>query len=261
MEGRMRSKTGHLARFSAPALVALFLVIGSPAAAYAQVDIDETVDGVGDKVDDTVDEATDVVDETVDKAEETADNATGSDIVDEVTDTVDETVDQVGGTLDSTTDSATDEVDRVVAPVGEALHETRQQAGAIVDSILGSSGGNEGGAQARGRAGGDVTNRDPLASARARDGFVDGFAAVAITSSQPDLAGRALEPVAITTEARGPVESAIQNIGEIARQVAFPLALLILVGAFLVFQGRLDRDDPKLSMAPIDVDSSYLSFR
>jgi hypothetical protein len=34
-----------------------------------------------------------------------------------------------------------------------------------------------------------------------------------------------------------------------------------MVGAFLVFQGRVDRNDPKLSLAPVDLDSEYLSFR
>jgi hypothetical protein len=35
-------------------------------------------------------------------------------------------------------------------------------------------------------------------------------------------------------------------------RVAFPVSLLILLGAFLLVQSRIDRGDPKLSMAPVD---------
>jgi len=43
-----------------------------------------------------------------------------------------------------------------------------------------------------------------------------------------------------------------------ARQVGFPLALGLIVIAFLFIQNRLDRNDPKLALAPITPD--VLSF-
>jgi len=41
---------------------------------------------------------------------------------------------------------------------------------------------------------------------------------------------------------------------EAAKQVAFPLALALVVVAFLMVQNRLDRRDPKLASAPIAPD-------
>jgi hypothetical protein len=40
-------------------------------------------------------------------------------------------------------------------------------------------------------------------------------------------------------------------VGEAAQRAAFPLALLVAMFLFLLFQNRLDRRDPKLAMAPI----------
>ena len=36
--------------------------------------------------------------------------------------------------------------------------------------------------------------------------------------------------------------------------VAFPLALALIVGAFLLAQNRLDRRDPRLALAPVGPD-------
>jgi hypothetical protein len=47
---------------------------------------------------------------------------------------------------------------------------------------------------------------------------------------------------------------------EAAEQVAFPLALALMVGAFLMVQNRIDRRDPKLALAPIDADHETLTF-
>ncbi|MGH2756284.1 MAG: hypothetical protein ACRDI3_00670, partial [Actinomycetota bacterium] len=47
---------------------------------------------------------------------------------------------------------------------------------------------------------------------------------------------------------------------EAAQQVAFPLALAMMVGAFLMVQNRIDRRDPKLALAPIDSDHELLTF-
>jgi len=56
----------------------------------------------------------------------------------------------------------------------------------------------------------------------------------------------------------------IAEIGRVAaaaaEQVAFPLALALMVGAFLMVQNRIDRRDPKLALAPIDTDHETLTF-
>jgi hypothetical protein len=45
-----------------------------------------------------------------------------------------------------------------------------------------------------------------------------------------------------------------------AHKLSFPLALTLLVIAFLVFQSRLDRRDPKLRLAPVDSKHDLLPF-
>jgi hypothetical protein len=45
-----------------------------------------------------------------------------------------------------------------------------------------------------------------------------------------------------------------------ANRFSFPLGLAILVIAFLAIQGRIDRRDPKLRLAPVDSKHDLLSF-
>lgn len=46
-----------------------------------------------------------------------------------------------------------------------------------------------------------------------------------------------------------------------ASEFRFPLALGLLVLAFLAVQSRLDSRDPKLAIAPVSVDDDLLHFR
>ena len=48
---------------------------------------------------------------------------------------------------------------------------------------------------------------------------------------------------------------------EAAEKLAFPLGLALMVGAFLMVQGRIDRKDAKLALAPIDSEQDLLSFQ
>jgi hypothetical protein len=44
------------------------------------------------------------------------------------------------------------------------------------------------------------------------------------------------------------------------QEFAFPLTLAIAVLLFLLFQGELDRRDPKLAYAPVDSTKDMVSF-
>ncbi|HJR46240.1 MAG TPA: hypothetical protein VJ927_11615 [Actinomycetota bacterium] len=48
---------------------------------------------------------------------------------------------------------------------------------------------------------------------------------------------------------------------EAVEKLAFPLGLALMVGAFLMVQGRIDRKDAKLALAPIDSEQDLLSFQ
>jgi hypothetical protein len=52
--------------------------------------------------------------------------------------------------------------------------------------------------------------------------------------------------------------SLLRGAVALAKTVAFPLALILLVLGFLLIQGRIDRKEPKLVLAPIG--SEYLTF-
>lgn len=53
---------------------------------------------------------------------------------------------------------------------------------------------------------------------------------------------------AASDAARATAKALTSDVG----RVAFPMSILFVIGAFLLVQGRIDRGDPKLAMAPID---------
>jgi hypothetical protein len=59
-------------------------------------------------------------------------------------------------------------------------------------------------------------------------------------------------------------DSVISQIGRVAieaiEKAAFPIALMLMVGAFLMVQNRIDRKDPKLALAPVDSERDLLIF-
>lgn len=63
---------------------------------------------------------------------------------------------------------------------------------------------------------------------------------------------------------RVPLGSSIGNLaataGKAVQEFAFPLTLAIAVLLFLLFQGELDRRDPKLATAPVDSTKDMVSF-
>ena len=46
-------------------------------------------------------------------------------------------------------------------------------------------------------------------------------------------------------------EQVVQAAGAAAPKTAFPLGLVLMVGGFLTMQNRIDRNDPKLALAPV----------
>lgn len=56
------------------------------------------------------------------------------------------------------------------------------------------------------------------------------------------------------------IGSLARTAGEAVQEFAFPLTLAIAVLLFLLFQGELDRRDPKLAYAPVDSTKDMVSF-
>lgn len=107
------------------------------------------------------------------------------------------------------------------------------------------------------------TARDAArASIKAADMYaVDAFARVAGQSFASAAAIAALtESAASEGSTAGPLMAILQKAAEATRQLAFPLALTMMVVMFLSIQGRVDRNDAKLSLAPVDSDQEVLYF-
>lgn len=56
------------------------------------------------------------------------------------------------------------------------------------------------------------------------------------------------------------IGSLAATAGKAVQEFAFPLTLAIAVLLFLLFQGELDRRDPKLAYAPVDSTKDMVSF-
>ena len=230
------------------------------------------VGGVVDTVTDVVSDAGDTVDETV---------GGGGEVVDETTDTISDTTggatDPVTDVVDGVVDDVTDAVDGAVEGVAGGAPgpstEDRGTAGTSQRAVGGvglepSLPGSEPGT-------GPDANRDGAGRAASRE-----FAGAArtrlsgpATASQValDAFARTVSPVggalveAATSDPAGaatksPLHGVWEQAGELARRIAFPLALAFIVAGFLALQNRLDRHDPKLALAPVDQDQEVLHF-
>ena len=164
------------------------------------------------------------------------------------------TTDQAKETVTKTTRGAGDTVEGTVTPVKDKADEAVKQVTDTVNGILhpggtptptptptggnggGGSGPNGGRRGAGSSSGVGAVNRETIPGASS-------------TTAPPT------RPVAERT-AHG--SSLLGQLGgaaaEAVKQVAFPLALALIVVAFLLVQNRLDRRDPKLASAPIAPD-------
>ena len=159
------------------------------------------------------------------------------------------TVDQTKQTATDTANTVKEKGDAVVKQATDTVNGILNPIGAPTPTPTPTGGGGGGGGHRGG--GSSVPNGGP---ATATSSGVGGLNRDAITGAAT-LAPPSSKPVRQRTT-HGP--SLFGRIGEAAaqaaKQVAFPLALVIVVVAFLMVQNRLDRRDPKLAEAPIAPD-------
>ena len=111
--------------------------------------------------------------------------------------------------------------------------------------------GTAGPAQAGGRADGTAAGSNSGGTARGagRDNAAGGNPAPGgadTDRSRRDMAGKVGD--AVGRAGRGTARALTGDVGK----AVFPMTLLIILGGFLLVQSRIDRDDPKLAMAPIE---------
>jgi hypothetical protein len=213
-------------------------------------DVVDTVDGAVDTVEDTVEDVTEPVEDVTDPVVDTVEDAVED--VEEVTDPVLDTVEDVAEPVEDAVDTITG---TVTGTVGDGSPSAGDPVGGGAgfghgrDSRPGRpTAGSTGGVRAGGPAGGDVGN---------------GSEAEGLGGTDSDVSALEVDPARASTPEADPslLEDVANTITEIATRLAFPLALALVVLAFLGVQGRLDQKDPKLALAPVDSLQEYMSFR
>jgi hypothetical protein len=170
--------------------------------------------------------------------------------LEEVTYAADETVEGVTGLVDETVDGTVELVEDTVQEAPGVIDETLEGAPKVTDPVEDVISPDEppvpvppGARQEPGRkrAAGETPVRE-AASSRLTDAQAERSAVV---PTRPSLS---------PPERPGLLERIGEAAGVAARQLSFPLALSLIVVAFVLFQNYLDRKDPKLAVAPIAAD-------
>lgn len=178
--------------------------------------------------------------------------------------------DLIGGVVDKI-DKTIDEGKETVTEVTETTGDTLGKAGAgTVGGIVGTVEGTVGKV---GNGDKDGKQRKDARTSTNGGNALFGDTSLVLSSSLADAlradsknieSSFSADTSGITAPASTSEDSLVQQIGRIAaeavKNAAFPLALILLVGGFLVVQNRIDRRDPKLALAPVDPEHDLLSF-
>jgi len=179
---------------------------------------------------------------------------TVDDVVEPVTEVTDPVVDQV---VDQVVDPVTEVTDPVVGTVGGVINGVEDTVDPIVDVT-------EPTAQGHSDVGSDPRTGPgaPPDSGNGRSDVGSG-SVVERPIPPPALVGGAfipnldsVRPISdVRIGASPPTEGSGVSFENVVKGlVAFPLALALIVGAFLLAQNRLDRRDPRLALAPVGPD-------
>lgn len=257
------------------------LMVLAPTAAFAQSipDVTEPVGSVVDTVDGGSGDTGSVggaVDTVSDPVKDTVDSTTGTvgGVVDDTGDTVDNVApgDPVGGTkkvVEDTTKRTTETVNGTVDTVGGT---TGELGGGVLNPVLNAKSPRNPDRDGDGK----VSNKERIAAAQQRKNSIKAVAAAERSERAAAQAkDRRLAAVEKNRRVQGtaPVsavappsrETFLTQLADAAveatKKLAFPLGLALMVGAFLMVQGRIDRKDAKLALAPIDSEQDLLSFQ
>jgi hypothetical protein len=188
-----------------------------------------------------------------------ADPACATQTVTETVDVVTEPVAQVTNpVVDQVVDPGTEVTDPVVGTIGGAINGAEDTVGPIVDVT-------EPLAQGHSDVGSDPRTGPGAPPGDSGNGRSDAGSGsfVGRPIPPPALVGGAfipsLESVRPISDVRigasPPTErSGVSFENVVKGLVAFPLALALIVGGFLLLQNRLDRRDPRLALAPVGPD-------
>ncbi len=180
-------------------------------------------------------------------------------VADPVTAVQDTTTD-VADTATTVVDQATEVIEQTTAAVEETAAAITDQANELVepttDEVLGSTVAQPSGPGAK-EPGGDGTASGP---GGVKSRTVGGGGAGPSSFGRGPVIGPVAAPISLTPAASLtiPRQGFFERIGslaiEAAKELAFPLALALIVLLFVAVQNRIDRKDPKLALAPVAPD-------
>jgi hypothetical protein len=182
---------------------------------------------------------------------------TVDDVVEPVTEVTDPVVDPVVDQVDQVVDPVTEAPDPVVGTIGGVINGVENTVGPIVDVTEPAQGDSDVGPDPRTGPGAPRSDSGDGRSDVGSGGFVER------PIPPPALVGGAfipsldsVRPISdVRIGASPPTErSGVSFENVVKGLVAFPLALALIVGAFLLAQNRLDRRDPRLALAPVGPD-------
>jgi len=177
-----------------------------------------------------------------------------------VTDTT-SAVDQTTTTVKETAAAVTDQASKTVEPVTDAVKGILGQAPdppdptGILPDVLGSTVAPPSGSGPT-EPGGNRTATGP-GGGKSR---TNGGAVSSLTFGRGPVIGPVAAPISSTpaVSRKIPRQGLFDRIGSLAiqaaKELAFPLALAVIVLLFVAVQNRIDRKDPKLALAPITPD-------
>ena len=157
-----------------------------------------------------------------------------------------------------------DTVVEVTGTVEEVVGDTGDEVGETIGGIVGGGAGEPAPETADPQ---QRTNPGSGASPRGSGGATapggGGGTPEPASTARPGTAARSVEPrgaVRPEPPVADPGRTAERTLSGSTPALAFPLALMVMVGAFLLVQTRLDRSDPKLALAPVEAGEEILTF-
>ena len=256
-------KHSRIARAVPSLMLAMLVSIWLAPAAHAQLGggIGDAVGGVGGTIDTTVGGVTDGLeggssDSSTEDGGEKQESGGGliGGIVEEVEKAVDNSKETVDGVAEETGDA-----------LGNVGSETVGGTVDTVEKTLGGVDGATGKNKKHRTAGSEESSTTTTSPVGDRVVVLGNSLADALEADAKAMADLTSDGVVFASASEAaPEEGLVSQLGKIAtealEQAAFPLALTLMVIAFLMVQNRLDRKDPKLALAPVDSEQDLLSF-
>jgi hypothetical protein len=202
-----------------------------------------------------------IVDEIVD----TVTNPSGGDpgIVDKVNNAVNNAVDHADEATGGAAGGAKNQIDKVTQGAAEGSPVGNPLGGFNGGSKSKGSGPHGGRTDVRHSTGGSPAHSQTSATAQGAFKAVQVDRLDAKHATQPlDREASVASSSAASSSSSTPILTQLAQAAlEAGEKLAFPLALGLMVVAFLMVQGRIDRKDAKLVLAPIDAEQELLSFQ